>query len=129
VLRATETAALGAGWRTEQHETTRQVERIQSEATNIDAVPFANQEDPLRRMPGLKRLLVDRGAQLRNGGCEAAPAGSLLTPTDGSNDTHTAIGSIDAYLHRCTKELVVETLLGREKLKGEGAPDRFGEER
>jgi hypothetical protein len=105
-----------------------QVERLHGEAANVNAVPFANEEGPLRCMPGLKCLLVDRGAQLRRCGGEAAPAGSLLATAHGSNNAYAAIGSIDTYLYRCAKELIVEPIFHGEWLKGEGTPRRFGEE-
>ena len=128
MLRAAEAAALWAGWRTEQHQATCEIERLQSEATNINAVPLADLEDPLRRMPGLECLLINGGTQLRVGGGEAAPAGSLLAAAYGSNDAHAAIGSVDSNLDRSLEELVVEAILDGERLKGEGAPRRFGEE-
>jgi hypothetical protein len=79
-------------------------------------------------MPGLKRLLVDRCAQLRNCGGEAATAGSLLATADGANDAHAAIGSVDSNLDRSLEEFIVESLLDGEWLKGEGTPRRFGEQ-
>jgi hypothetical protein len=128
VLCAAETAALWAGRRAEQHQATGQVERLQSEATNINAVPLANLQSPIRRMPGLKRLLVDWGAQLRCCGGEAAPAGSLLATAHGSNDADTAIRTVDSNLDRASKELVVEPIFNGERFKGKCATRRFGEE-
>jgi hypothetical protein len=128
VLCTAEAAALWAGWRTDQHQATGQVKRLDSEATNINTVPLADQERPLRRMPGLKHLLVDRCAQLRDCGGQAATAGSLLATADGANDAHSAIGSVDPNLDRSLEELIVKSLLDGEWLKGEGTPRRFGEQ-
>ena len=128
MVRTAETAALWAGRRTEQHQATGQVERLHREATNINAVPLADQKSPLRRMPGLERLLVDWGTQLRGGRGEAAPAGSLLAAAYGSNNAHAAIRAVDSNLDRSLKELVVEAILDGEWFQGEGASRRFGEE-
>jgi hypothetical protein len=122
------TAALWAGRCTEQHQATGQVERLQSEAANINAVPLADKEGPLRRMPGLECLLVDGGAQLRDCAGEAAPAGSLLAAAYGSDDAHAAIRSVDPNLDSSLEVLIAEPILDGEWLKGEGAPRRFGEE-
>jgi hypothetical protein len=128
VLCAAETAALWAGRRTEQHQAAGQVERLQREATNINAVPLADLQDPFRRMPGLECLLIDGGTQLRGGGGEAAPAGSLLAAAYGSDDAHAAIRSVDPNLDSSLEVLIAEPILDGEWLKGEGAPRRFGEE-
>lgn len=129
MLRAAKSAALWAGWRTEQHQATCQVERLHSEATNVDAVPLADKEGPLRRMPGLERLLVDWGAQLRCCGGEAAPAGSLLAAAHGSNNAHAAIRSVNSNLDRSLEVLISDSVLGRKWIQGEGAPRRLGEKR
>lgn len=128
MLCAAETAALWAGRCTEQHQATGQVERLQREATNVNAVPLADEEGPIRRMLGLECLLIDGGTQLRGGGGEAAPAGSLLAAAYGSNNAHAAIGAVDSNLDCSLEELVVEAILDDEWLQGEGAPRRFGEE-
>jgi hypothetical protein len=128
VLCTAEAAALWAGWRTDQHQATGQVEGLDSEATYINTVPFADQERPLRHVPGLKRLLVDRCAQLRDSGGQAATAGSLLATADGANDAHSAIGSVNPNLDCSLEELIVKSLLDGEWLKGEGTPRRFGEQ-
>jgi len=128
VFRAAEAAALWAGWRTEQHQATCEIERLQSEATDINAVPLADLQGPIRRMPGLECLLIDGGIQLRGGGGEAAPAGSLLAAAYGSDDAHAAVGSVDSNLDRSLEELVVEAILDGEWLQGEGTPRRFSEE-
>jgi hypothetical protein len=80
-------------------------------------------------MPGLERLLVDWGAQLRCCGGEAAPAGSLLAAAHGSNNAHAAIRSVDPNLHRCTELLISDSVLGRKWFKGECAPHRLSEKR
>jgi hypothetical protein len=129
VLCAAETAALWAGRRTEQHQATGQVKRLQREATNINAVPLADLQDPIRRMPGLECLLIDGGTQLRGGGGEAAPAGSLLAAANGSNDAHAAIGSVNSNLDRSLEVLISDAILGREWLQGKCAAGRFSEER
>jgi hypothetical protein len=79
-------------------------------------------------MPRLECLFIDGGTQLRGGGGQAAPAGSLLAAAHGSNNAHAAIGSVDSNLDRSLEELVVEAILDGEWLQGEGAPRRFGEE-
>ena len=129
MVRAAEAAALWAGWRAEEHETTCQVERLHGEATNVNAIPLADEERPLRRMSGLKRLLVDWGAQLRSGRREATTAGTLLAAADGSNDAHAAIGSVNSHLNRSCEVLISDAILGREWLQGKGAARRFSEER
>jgi len=129
VVRAAETAALWAGWRAEQHEATCQVERLHGEATNVNAIPLADEERPLRRMSGLKRLLVDWGAQLRSRRREAATAGTLLAAANGSNDARAAIGSVNSNLDRSLEVLISDAILGRKWLQGKGAARRFSEER
>jgi len=129
VFRAAEAAALWAGWRTEQHQATCEIERLHGEATNVDAVPLADEEDPLRRMPGLERLLVDWGAQLRYCGGEAAPASTLLAAAHGSNNAHAAIGSVDPNLDLSLEVLISDSVLDRKWFKGECAPHRLGEKR
>jgi hypothetical protein len=79
-------------------------------------------------MPGLKCLLINGGTQLRVGGGEAAPAGSLLAAANGSNNAHAAIRAVDSNLGRSLEELISEPIFNRERLKGEGTPRRFGEE-
>jgi hypothetical protein len=79
-------------------------------------------------MPGLERLLVDWGAQLRYCGGETAPAGSLLAAAHGSNDAHAAIGSVNSNLDCSFEVLVSEPILDGKWLQGEGAPRRFSEE-
>lgn len=116
MLCTAEAAALWAGWRTDQHQATGQVERLDREATNISAVPFADQERPLRRVPGLKRLLVNRCAQLRDCGGQTATAGSLLATADGANDAHAAIGAVDPNMDCSLEEFVVESLFHGEWL-------------
>jgi hypothetical protein len=129
VLCAAETAALWAGRRTEQHQATGQVERLHGEAANVNAVPLADEERPLRRMSGLKCLLVDWSVQLRSGRHEAATAGTLLAAADGSNDAHAAIGSVNSNLDRSLEVLISDAILGREWLQGKCAAGRFSEER
>jgi hypothetical protein len=80
-------------------------------------------------MSGLKRLLVDWGAQLRSGRREAATAGTLLAAANGSNDAHAAIGSINSNLDRSLEVLISDAILGREWLQGKCAASRFSEER
>jgi hypothetical protein len=73
-------------------------------------------------MPGLECLLIDGGTQLRGGGGEAAPAGSLLAAAYGSNNAHAAIRAVNSNLDRSLEELVVEAILDGEWLQGEGTP-------
>ena len=63
VIRPTEATAFGARRRAEKHEVTGQVERLNGDTTNIHAIPFANEEGPIRCMSGLECLFVDRGAE------------------------------------------------------------------
>jgi len=129
VFRAAEAAALWAGWRTEQYQATCEIERLQSEATNINAVPLADLQGPIRRMPGLECLLIDGGIQLRGGGGEAAPAGSFLAAANGSNNAHAAIGAVDPNLDLSLEVLISDSVLDRKWFKGECAPHRLGEKR
>ena len=128
VVRPAKTAALRAGRRTEQYQATREVERLHGEATNVNAVPLPDGEEPLRRMSGFECLLVNGGTQLRDRRGEAAPAEPLLAAAYGANNAHAPIGAIDSNLNRGLEELIVESLLYGKGFKGEGAPRRLGEE-
>jgi hypothetical protein len=127
VIRPAETTALGAGRRAEKHEVAGQVERLHGDATNVHAVPFANEEGPLRCVSGLECLFVDGGAELCRCGSEATPTGTGLATADGPDNAHTTIRSINANLDRRCELFVVQIFLYREWFQGEGAARRFGE--
>jgi hypothetical protein len=128
VVRPAKTAALWAWRRAEQYQATGEVECLQREATDVNTVPLADQESPLGCVPGLKRLLINGGVQMRNGRGKAASAEPFLATPHGSNDAYAAIRSVDPDLYRGLEQLVVESILKRERFQREATPRRFGEQ-
>jgi hypothetical protein len=61
--------------------------------------------------------------------CKAAPAGTGLAATHGSDNAHTAIRSVNANLDRRCELFVVQVFLYREWLQGKGAARGFGKKR
>ena len=65
MIRPAEATALRAGRRAEKHEVTGQVERLNGDATNVHAIPFANEERPLRCVSGVQCLFINQSVELR----------------------------------------------------------------